>query len=123
MLELILALMVLCLVVSIGFYKTYAYAKSIVNTDTVLDIADEMLQELTQNVEMQKKVYFLGVILGNGIKKGIGIGGKGGKFKFEDLIGQALQGFLTNFMGGNQQPQAEKTIQEVSGLGDLTKGL
>ena len=94
--------------VSIGLYALYVLAKRKVNTDFFLEITDDMLSELSQNVDMQKKVYLLGVILGQGIKQGVGLSAKGGKFKIENLIGAALEGFLGNMFQGKGQETAQQ---------------
>ena len=44
-------------------------------------------------------VYSIGVIMAQGAKQGFGISGKSGKFKWQDLIGQAAGGFLQKFLG------------------------
>lgn len=89
---------------------TYVIAKRMLNTDKIIEISNELLTEITSDVEMQKKVYIVGAILGNGIKSGVGITGKGGKFKFEDVIGQALGSIL-----GNIFPQKEPEQQQQQG--------
>lgn len=81
----------------------YVILKKTINTERILTISEDLLDEITQNAELQKKIYVLGVLLGNGIRSGVGIGTKGGKFKFEDLIGQALAGILGKALGGEQQ--------------------
>lgn len=77
--------------------------------DISQDIVDESLDRLVNEPEMQKRLYLAGVIVGQGIKQGIGIQGKGGKFKFENIIGQAIGAVLQNVIPQaipqTQQPQ------------------
>jgi len=82
---------------------TYVIIKKTMNIDKILGISDVLLSEITQNTEMQKKVYVLGAILGNGIKSGMGILKGKGKFSFEGLIGNVIG----NMFGGNKQEQPQ----------------
>ena len=77
-----------------GAISTYVIAKRMINTDRIVDYAYAILDETMENVEMQKRVYGFGVLLGNGIKNGVGLSSKGGKFKFEDLIMQGIASFI-----------------------------
>ena len=94
----------------LGGLMTYAIIKKTMNTDHILDITDELLNEITQNTEMQKKVYIVGAILGNGIKSGIGIGKTSGKFKMEDLIGIVV----SRFLGGQQTQPATSQLENLT---------
>lgn len=94
--------------VAIGGLVTYAIIKRTININYILEVSDVLLDELTQNTDMQKKVYVLGVLLGNGIKQGIGISKGKGKFKLDDLIGMAIGHF---FSGG--QKQVESSAPEL----------
>ena len=93
----------------LGSLITYVIAKRLTNIDRILNISDVLLDEITQNTEMQKKVYILGVLLGNGIKQGIGLPKGKGKFKMDDLIGMAI----SHFLGGGQQKTTEQPFQNV----------
>jgi hypothetical protein len=99
----------------IGAVSTYVILKKMVQP---MDIVEEILEEVTQNTEMQKKIYFLGGILGNGLKAGIGLNKIGGKFKWEDMAGQLLGGWLQKtFLGGteeNPQQQGEHPFGQTS---------
>lgn len=57
---------------------------------------------------MQKKVYVLGALLGNGIRQGVGINAKGGKLKIMDIVTQGISGFIQQFFDKNQNNQAEE---------------
>jgi len=83
----------------------YVIIKKNVSDDAIIDKVDMLLTEISTNPEMQKKVYTLGILLGNGIKNGVGIAGKGGKFKFEDIIGQGIGILFQNMMGKQGEPQ------------------
>ncbi len=45
-----------------------------------------------------KFIYKMGVVAGNGLKQGVGLPNKGGKFKMDDLISGAVSGFAQNFL-------------------------
>lgn len=89
------------IMVVISGLMTYVIIKKTVNINYILEISDVLLDEFTQNTEMQKKVYILGVLLGNGVRQGIGINKGKGKFKFEDLVGVAIG----HIFGGKQRTQ------------------
>jgi len=76
--------------------------------DKILEYCDIVLDGVTQDTEMQKKVYLMGVLIGNGIKSGAGFAGGKGKFKFQDLIGMALPQLFPNLFKG-QGPTTEQS--------------
>jgi len=98
-----------------GLVSIYLAKKLWIKPDFVLEISDVLLDEITNNPELQKKLYLLGAILGNGIKSGIGINAKGGKFKFEDLIGQAIAMMFTPKTESQQSPVSDYYKKFVSG--------
>lgn len=85
------------------------YVKRSLSTDKIIEKFDELLSEISSNTDMQKKLYVVGGVLGQGIKAGIGLQGKAsGKFGMNDIIGALLARFLGGNLlsGGNgQQPQ------------------
>lgn len=87
----------------IGATATYVIAKRLLSFDRIMDIFEEVLTEVTTDVETQKKVYVVGGILGQGIKSGLGMTGKRGKFKLEDVASEAIGGFIQNFFQRKQQ--------------------
>lgn len=57
----------------------------------------------------QKAIYQIGVLLGNAIKQGVGLQTKGGSLKLDNLIGQAIAGFIQNrFNLGGQQDLSQQ---------------
>ncbi len=72
----------------------------------IMDKIDLVLSNMVNDVEMQKKVYLLGTLLGSGIAKGSGIQGSG-KFKLEDVITQGASAFIGNMF--KQPSQREQT--------------
>jgi len=79
-----------------GVLCTYVIMKKMFKP---LEIAEDLMDFIISDTEMQKKIYLLGALLGNGIKSGIGLNPKRGKFRFEDLIGMALSQFLAKKQG------------------------
>ena len=55
----------------------------------------------------QKNLFLIGGMLSNGMKTGLGITAKGGKFKMEDLAAQLIGGFIQQKVLPNigNQPQ------------------
>lgn len=88
----------------IGSLTMFFLAKRAFSKDRILDISqeivDESLDRLVNVPEMQKRLYMAGVIVGNGVKQGIGITAKGGKFKFENLIGEGLSILMQSVLPG-----------------------
>jgi hypothetical protein len=86
-------------------FTTIVIIKLTVNSNKIIEISQDFLDEIAVNTELQRKIYILGVLLGNGIRSGIGIGGKGGKFKFEDVIGQGLATLFQSMFGKTEQSE------------------
>lgn len=89
-------ILISAITVLIGGFTTYVIIRKTININYILEISDILLDEIATNTEMQKKIYVLGVILGNGIKQGIGITKGKGKFKLDDLIGMGISHFFGN---------------------------
>lgn len=92
-----------------GFLGIVLASKYILTDDKILDIFDMALTEMTQDIETQKKVYILGGILGQGIKSGLGMGRKGGKFKIEDIVAEGASMFLQKILGGQSQQESQQS--------------
>jgi hypothetical protein len=87
-----------------GAIVTYIIIKKMFNP---LEILEESMDFLVNDSEMQKKIYVLGALIGNGIKSGVGLNPKTGKFKLDDLISMALASFFGNKLQTQQQTAAE----------------
>ena len=61
---------------------------------------------------MQKNIYVIGAILGQGIIAGTGIKGGKGKFKMEDIVGQAIAAFLPRLFPQSKE-QTETLINPL----------
>jgi len=86
--------------------KTEAFQLICDAFDTLKAESKEQLELWLNSETGAKALYGIGVYIGNGAKSGIGLGNKGGKFKFDDLIAQAGSQFLQNMFtpqGQNQQ--------------------
>ena len=93
------------------------YVKHMTSQEKIMEIADKLLTEFSTNTESQKKIYTIGGIIGNGVRAGVGIGGKSGKFKMEDLFGQVISGFVGKMLPGGMQQEQQQTTNERIGLG------
>ena len=71
----------------ITFYVGYKLAKK---------DAKQQIEQWINSDTGQKAIYSIGLLLGNAIKQGVGLGTGGGKMKFENLLVQAGIGFLQN---------------------------
>jgi len=60
-----------------------------------------------------KMLYAIGALLGNGAKAGLGFNIKGGKFKWQDLLGEIAGGFIKKTLGIQEEgaPQEEQQKQ------------
>lgn len=65
--------------------------------------------------EGAKMLYAIGALLGNGAKAGLGFNIKGGKFKWQDLLGEIAGGFIKKTFGIEEQgsPQEEQSKQAL----------
>lgn len=70
---------------SIGSYVIFKIVKRSMKHD---------IEEWLNSERGQKAIYTIGVLLGNAIKQGVGLGSSGGKLKLENIIGQAIAGFI-----------------------------
>jgi hypothetical protein len=68
-------------------------------SDIITVSIENVIRDVSEDVELQKKLYQLGGIMGNGVKAGVGLTSRGGKFKLDDLI----MGLASRFLGGNQE--------------------
>lgn len=64
-----------------------------VSVDGILELAEGLTDEVTHDKNMQEKIVAVGVLLGMGIMRGTGLGGKGGSKKLD--LGQILMGVLS----------------------------
>ena len=64
--------------------------KKYTNTDVLLDISEELLDEIATNKPLQERLFLLGAIIGKGVRSGVGMGGKG-KFKIEDVLAMLFE--------------------------------
>jgi hypothetical protein len=92
---------------------TYLIAKRMMSTDNLIGKLDEILGEIVQNTEMQKKIYYVGGILGSGVRQGIGIGKGGGKTSMIDIGMKLLEGFL----GKKGDSGEQQSTQGFEGFG------
>ena len=86
----------------------------------IQEIVYESVSEVAENEDLQKKVYVIGALLGNGIKHGIGMNVKGGKFKISDIVSEGVGAFMRHIFSkvtpseGEQEPPKD-------GLPDIKK--
>jgi len=69
-------------------------AKRSMNIGYLVKITDELLGEVGNNQEFQRKIYLLGGLLGSGVRSGIGLQKSGGKRSWQDLAIQIAGDYL-----------------------------
>ena len=84
-------------------------AKRFGSDENIMNKLEMILQNVSSDEGLQKQIYSVGVLFGSGIAKGTGIQG-GGKFKFTDIIGQGIAGWVQGMMGGKAQQQTEQNM-------------
>lgn len=65
--------------------------KDLFNVEKLLD---SLLDYVNKNEDVQKRIYALGGLIGAGAKQGLGVGAGSGKFKWQDMIGQLIGGWI-----------------------------
>jgi len=108
-----------------GIGGMYLASKTILKQDKILDISEDVIKNafdmLFKDVEMQKQVYSVGVLFGNGLKTGLGLQKTGGKHKMEDLVQQGIGAFLSNIVGRiGQRSQSTQSTEPKLGEGFKT---
>jgi len=107
-----------------GIGGAYIAFKTMLKTDKILDISEDIVSNTLNNmltdVEMQKQVYSMGILLGNGLKTGLGLKQGRGKFKMDDLIGLGAQWFFNKMGGPTQNPQTPQQSNDPK-LGEAFK--
>ena len=84
-------------------------------SDIIFNILNDSLVELPKLMardDVRQFIYSIGVLIGNGAKSGIGLSKTGGKFKWEDLLGQIIPNILPQVF--KNQPGAATPGQEVT---------
>jgi hypothetical protein len=83
------------------------------STDSIMEMADSVLEYLLTTKEGQKKLYTTAGFIGKGFRDGIGIKGGGGHRKLEDIIVEmGAQWFGKQFLGqkGEENPQQSSKL-------------
>lgn len=101
-------ILTVCISVLCGAVATYVIIKKLVNP---IDLTEEIVNFIVSDEEMQKKLVLIGALIGNGIKTGIGLNPKSGKYKFEDLISQVLASFFLPKITG--EAQTSEPLQNI----------
>jgi len=84
---------------------TYVIAKKLTGTDSLMQKFDEIVSEVRDSPELQQKIASLGMIIGVGIKQGVGLGKGTGKRNIEGAI---VEGLMNMFM-----PKAKEALAET----------
>ena len=88
-----------------GILGTYVVIKLTLKPDKILEYFDVILNDVMETEDTQKKIYGVGVLLGNGLKTGLGIQKLGGKMSMKNVIMQGIAGFLQSKLGVQQSQQ------------------
>lgn len=96
-----------------GIYGIYTFKKKLEDFEFIASTMEQIVQEIQDNPKLQKGLYVAGALLGQGIRRGIGFKGKGGKFKLEDLAMPIVEKIFGKFLGvesGSQEQEALNTL-------------
>lgn len=105
------------LISTITLVIAYIYTQRMIK-NTVENIKRELKLELEtwlNSENGQKAIYSIGAIIGNGAKSGFGLQTKGGKFKWQDLVGQiASQYIQQKFIPQQRFPRGAESTPSTS---------
>lgn len=94
------------LLILIGFYIALRSGKL---EEILVNTINICLEDFTNDEKLQKSLYTVGVLIGNGVKAGVGLQKRGGKMSLTDLIVQSVAGkFL------NQSTIGSETVKSTS---------
>lgn len=77
---------------------TYVIAKSMLNTNKIIEIVEDLLDETSTNDQFKAKIFAIGALLGSGIASGTGLQAKGGKFRWQDMAAQIIGQYAQKFL-------------------------
>jgi len=117
MIDLILPVLSGAIGAGTGAVGAYVIAKKMFNNGKILELVDVLTTEVMTNTELQKRIYSIGTLLGQGIAQGTGLKSSGGKLKFQDIIMQGASMFLQNF--GKTQGQTTTATETGVNVPDL----
>lgn len=98
-----------------GILGTAFMAKRFTSDENIMNKLEMILTNVTQDEKLQRSIYSVGILLGNGIATGTGLKG-GGKMKFTDLIFQGIGQFLQGKMGSGQNQQEMNPLEEPNAI-------
>lgn len=104
MIEYVISGFIAGLTVSISIY---VLLKSSVLDMKIEQMFNDFISEMTENEELQKKLYTIGGIIGSGASSGLGLQKKNGKMGWTDL----LMSFLPSFLN-QTQAVVKNTVEE-----------
>lgn len=79
-----------------GAGMTYVVLKKLFNDAFLIEKIDVITTEICSDEELQRKLYSIGALLGNGIASGAGFQKKGGKYGLQDLLMQVAGQWFAN---------------------------
>ena len=89
-------------------------------TNKFNDFIMDFLNDAVQDEQFQKNLYIVGGLVSQGAKAGLGIGSKGGKLKFTDILMQVGAQFAQSLIEKNL-PSASPAGSNMSGYPLLGK--
>lgn len=74
------------------------------NFETILrNSVEDIIEDVSNDEKLQRNIYNMGVLLGNGAKGGLGLSRGKGKFSLTDLIMNAAGQFIEKKMGSSTE--------------------
>jgi hypothetical protein len=87
----------------------YVTLKSGLLDDKISKIMEDFVLSFQTNEELQKALYAIGALIGNGAKTGLGLTRSGGKFGFKDIMAQIVGGFVNRYIPqGINEPRPQE---------------
>lgn len=117
-----LAISIMCLSILIAIPSVLFYIRKLLN-NAIPDMIAEQKAELKAEIEQwfnsekgQKTLYLLGALIAQGAKDSLPIIGKGGKFKWTDLVAQIAGKYLGITPEGQTESTQPKDLRSKIGL-------
>jgi len=82
-----------------GYIAIWYIRKQIKLEDITLEVVDILLNSVNTDENVQKNIYTIGALLGNGISQGSGMKqtvNRGGKFNLNNIISEIAANFIAN---------------------------
>lgn len=99
------------LILLIGSYLVF---KTMRIEEFITNCIENVFEDITRDEKLQKNLYTIGALIGNGAKSGFGLQKRAGKMSMTDLIVQSIAGkFLGGANTGTETVKSEESVFKV----------